>query len=188
MPAMQHLPEDQKTAITAYLLELNPDNMSNLASAETSAEINDPEEVYKLRYTNRGYTRFNDQEGYPAVKPPWGTLNAIDLNRGEIRWQVTLGEYPELTERGIPPTGTRNQGGPIVTAGGLIFIGATQDNFFRAFDKTTGETMCEYELPGPGYATPATYSIDGKQYLVIAVTGKEGSDFAGKYMAFALPT
>ncbi len=188
MPAMQHLPEDQKTAITAYLLELNPDNMSNLASAETSAEINDPEEVYKLRYTNRGYTRFNDQEGYPAVKPPWGTLNAIDLNRGEIRWQVTLGEYPELTERGIPPTGTRNQGGPIVTAGGLIFIGATQDNFFRAFDKTTGETMWEYELPGPGYATPATYSIDGKQYLVIAVTGKEGSDFAGKYMAFALPT
>ena len=187
MPAMQHIPEDQKTAITAYLLELNPDNMGNLASTELSAKVDDPEEVYKLRYTNRGYTRFNDQEGYPAVKPPWGTLNAIDLNRGEIRWQVVLGEYPELTERGIPPTGTRNQGGPIVTAGGLIFIGATQDNFFRAFDKTTGQVVWEHELPGPGYATPATYSVNGKQYVVIAVTGQEESGFAGKYIAFALP-
>jgi quinoprotein glucose dehydrogenase len=102
------------------------------------------------------------------VKPPWGTLNAIDLHRGAIRWTRTLGELPELTRRGIAPTGTENYGGPVVTAGGLLFIAATLDEKFRAFDKATGELLFEAALPAGGYATPSTYSVGGKQYVVIA--------------------
>ena len=122
-------------------------------------------------YTHLGYNRFLDPEGYPAVKPPWGTLNAIDLDAGEIRWSVTLGEVPELTRRGLPPTGTENYGGPIVTAGGLVFVGATKDERFRAFDKRTGRLLWETALPAGGYATPATYEKGGRQYVVIAAGG-----------------
>jgi quinoprotein glucose dehydrogenase len=135
-----------------------------------------------------GYNRFLDRDGYPAVKPPWGTLNAIDLDAGEIRWTVPLGEVPALTEKGIPLTGTENYGGPIVTAGGLIFIGATKDERFRAFDKTTGRALWETNLPAGGYATPATYEVNGKQYVVIAAGGgKMGTKSGDTYLAFALP-
>jgi quinoprotein glucose dehydrogenase len=139
-------------------------------------------------YTITGYNRFFDPDGYPAVKPPWGTLNAIDLDKGEIAWTVPLGELPELTKRGIPPTGTENYGGPVVTAGGLVFIGASKDEKFRAFDKKTGTVLWETSLPAGGYASPATYEVAGKQYVVIAAGGgKMGTKSGDAYVAFALP-
>ena len=140
-------------------------------------------------YNFAGYGRFLDQNGYPGIKPPWGLLNAIDLNKGEFAWQKVLGEFPELTAKGIPPTGTENFGGAIVTAGGLVFIGGTMDEKFRAFDKTTGEVLWEYKLPAGGYATPCTYSVNGKQYVVIAAGGggKLGTKSSDYFIAFALP-
>ncbi|MBI3117865.1 MAG: PQQ-binding-like beta-propeller repeat protein, partial [Candidatus Hydrogenedentes bacterium] len=139
-------------------------------------------------FNHTGYNRFVDQDGYPAVKPPWGTLSAIDLNRGEITWQVTLGESPELAAAGYRNTGAENYGGPIVTAGGLIFIAATKDEMFRAFDKETGALLWETKLPAAGYATPCTYMIRGRQYVVIAAAGgKIGSPAGDAYVAFALP-
>jgi quinoprotein glucose dehydrogenase len=139
-------------------------------------------------YSHTGYNRFLDPDGYPAVKPPWGTLNAIDLAKGEIAWTRPLGELPELTKAGLPPTGTENYGGPIVTAGGLVFIAATKDEKFRAFDKATGALLWETSLPAGGYATPSTYSVGGKQYVVIAAGGgKMGTKSGDAYVAFALP-
>jgi quinoprotein glucose dehydrogenase len=139
-------------------------------------------------YGHTGYNRWNDPDGYPAVKPPWGTLNAIDLNRGEIVWRVPLGEYPELTAKGVPPTGTENYGGPVVTAGGLVFIAATRDEKIRAFEARTGRVLWEAALPAAGYATPSTYSVNGRQYVVIACGGgKIGTRSGDAYVAFALP-
>jgi quinoprotein glucose dehydrogenase len=142
-----------------------------------------------LKYTFDGYNRFLDPEGYPAVAPPWGTLNAIDLNKGEIRWQIPLGEYPELAAKGTPVTGSENYGGAVVTAGGLLFIGATNfDKKFRAFDKLTGQLLWETVLPAAGNATPATYEVNGRQYIVVgAGGGKSGAPSGGSYVAFALP-
>nr|MCU0352911.1 PQQ-binding-like beta-propeller repeat protein [Cytophagales bacterium] len=135
-----------------------------------------------------GYNRFVDKDGYPAIKPPWGTLNAIDLNTGEYLWKVPFGEYKELTAKGIPLTGTENYGGPVVTAGGLLFIAATKDEKFRVFDKKTGKLLWETQLPAGGYATPSTYAVDGKQYVVIACGGgKMGTKSGDSYVAFALP-
>ncbi len=132
---------------------------------------------------------FTDQEGYPAISPPWGTLNAIDLNKGEILWRVPLGEYPELVKRGIRHTGTRNFGGPVLTAGNVLFIAATADEKIRAFDKFTGKVLWEHELPAGGYATPSTYMIDGKQYVVIVAGGggKNATNHGDSVIAFALP-
>ena len=140
------------------------------------------------RYEFAGYERWRDSAGFPAIEPPWGTLTAIDLNTGEHRWRITLGEHSALAARGMRATGTEHYGGPIVTAGGLLFIAATQDGQFRAFDKATGKLLWETALPAPGYATPATYSVRGKQYVVIAAGGgKLGSPSADAYVAFALP-
>ena len=139
-------------------------------------------------YTSSGYIRFLDAAGHPAIAPPWGTLTAIDLNFGTIGWQVTLGEFDDLTDRGVPPTGTENDGGPIVTAGGVVFIGATQDEKFRAFATDTGALLWEIELPAGGYATPATYLANGRQFVVIAAGGgKMGTRSGDSYVAFALP-
>lgn len=141
----------------------------------------------KYRFT--GYHKFLDPEGYPAVAPPWGTLNAINLNTGEYAWKIPFGEYPELAEKGLKNTGTENYGGPVVTAGGLLFIGATNhDRKFHAFDKTTGALLWETALPFSGNATPATYEIDGRQFVVIAASGgKSRGPRGGVYVAFALP-
>jgi quinoprotein glucose dehydrogenase len=135
------------------------------------------------------YTRLFDQDGYPGGKPPWGLLSAVDLGAGEVRWQVTLGEHEELTARGIPPTGTLNMGGSIVTAGGLVFIGATKDERFRAFDSATGKMLWQARLPYGGYATPATYSVNGRQFVVIAAGGggKLATPPGDAVVAFALP-
>jgi len=143
-----------------------------------------------MKYRFGGYRRLYDPDGYPAVVPPWGTLNAINLNSGEYAWKVPLGEYPELAAKGLSNTGTENYGGPIVTAGGLLFIGATNyDKKFRAFDKSTGELLWETTLPFSGNATPITYVIDGRQYVAIAAGGGKDlkSKSGGVYVAFALP-
>ena len=136
----------------------------------------------------RAVATWSDAEGFPAIKPPWGTLNAVDLNTGEIKWKVPLGEYPKLKARGIPPTGTENYGGPVVTAGGLVFIGATADETIRAFDKQTGAILWQAELPFGGNATPSTYMINGRQFVVISAGGaKSGRPAGGRVVAFALP-
>ncbi len=139
-----------------------------------------------LPYTMDGYNKFLDEEGYPAVSPPWGTLSAIDLNAGTIAWQVPLGEHPKLAQK---DTGSENYGGPIVTASGLVFIAATNfDNRIRAFDKKTGKLLWQAELPAAGNATPEVYEWQGRQFLVIACGGgKSGAPSGGKYVAFALP-
>ena len=129
-----------------------------------------------------------DDEGVPINSPPFGTLTAIDVAAGEIRWQVPLGDYPHLAERGITGAGTENYGGPIVTAGGLLFIAASADETLRAFDKRTGEVVWETSLPASGFATPSTYSVEGRQFLVIAAGGgKLGRPSGSTYVAYALP-
>jgi quinoprotein glucose dehydrogenase len=140
-------------------------------------------------YRSWGYVKFLDKEGYPATKPPWGTLNAVDLTTGKIKWKVPLGAYKKLTDMGIPTTGTENFGGCIATKGGLIFTGATRDLKFRAFDTKTGKVLWETQLPNGGFATPSTYAVNGKQYVIIAATGggKLGPPTGDTYVAFALP-
>jgi quinoprotein glucose dehydrogenase len=141
------------------------------------------------KYRNEGYILLRDPDGYPPLTPPWGTLNAIDLNKGEIRWQIPLGEYPELVAKGITNTGSDNYGGPVVTASGLLFIGATNfDKKFRAFDKLTGRLLWETVLPAAGNATPAIYEIGGREYVVIVCGGgKNDAPSGSSIVAFALP-
>ena len=140
-------------------------------------------------YDHTGYRKFLDQNGYPAIKPPWGRLTAIDLDKGELVWQVPLGSYPELIARGLPPTGSENFGGSLVTAGGLVFVGATLDQNFRAFDKRDGRLLWETKLEAGGYATPSTYQINGRQFVVIAAGGggQFGTTPGDAFVAFALP-
>ncbi len=141
-------------------------------------------------YAFTGYRKFLDPDGYPAIAPPWGTLSAIDLNTGKYLWKITLGEYPALAAQGMKDTGSENYGGPIVTAGGVLFIGATSyDRKFRAFDSHTGKLLWETTLPFAAGATPATYSVDGKQYVVIAASGGRDpkAPVGGVYIAFSLP-
>jgi quinoprotein glucose dehydrogenase len=149
-----------------------------------------PPKAERPSYSNSGYPKFYDQEGYPANKPPWGTLNCIDLNTGKLVWKVPLGEYPELTARGVPLTGTENYGGAMVTAGGLVFCSGTRDHKIRAFDKDTGKEVWSAKLPWVGNAPPASYEVNGRQFIVIAATGgnKLGTPYGDAYVAFAIPT
>ena len=141
------------------------------------------------KYRNEGYILFRDPDGYPPLTPPWGTLNAIDLNKGEICWQIPFGEYPELIAKGIKNTGSDNYGGPVVTSNGLLFIGATNfDKKFRAYDKLTGKLLWETILPAAGNATPSIYELNGREYVVIVCGGgKNGADSGSSIVAFALP-
>lgn len=142
-----------------------------------------------LKYRNTTFDIFLDPDGYPAIKPPWGTLNAIDLNSGETKWSIPFGEYPALAAQGMKDTGSDNYGGAIVTENGLLIIAATTyDHKIRAFDKTNGKLLWEAELPAAGNTTPATYMVNGKQYIVIACGGgKNGAPSGGTYVAYALP-
>jgi quinoprotein glucose dehydrogenase len=144
-----------------------------------------------MPYKSLGFRRFLDPEGYPALTPPWGTLSAIDLNTGGYLWKMPFGEYPELVDKGMSHTGSDNYGGPIVTAGGLVFIGATVfDQKMHAYDSRTGKLLWETVLPFAGLATPTTYMANGRQYVVIASSGGQTSPKAtgGLYIAFALST
>jgi quinoprotein glucose dehydrogenase len=179
MPGFPNLRGPDLNALVQYMMSGED---KELAPATSSA---------RERYRFTGYHKFLDPEGYPAVAPPWGTLNAINLHTGEYAWKIPFGEYPALAEKGMRDTGTENYGGPIVTAGGLLFIAATNfDRKFRAFDKRTGKLLWETTLPFAGNATPATYEVDGRQYVVIYATGGKGmqTDPTGNsYIAFALP-
>lgn len=197
MPSFSHVAREDREAIINFLLNMEtptpattssspPADIHNTVSTATAPSNTDF--PYVPPYLNNGNTQFRDQDGYPATKPPWGTLNAIDLNTGEYVWQVPLGEYPELIKQGIPPTGTENHGGPVVTAGGLLFIAATYDEKLRAFDRKTGKIVWEHKLPAGGFATPITYLVNGRQYVVIAAGGtRYGLKSGGSYVAFALP-
>jgi quinoprotein glucose dehydrogenase len=178
MPGFQSLQSLTVNAIVRYLMTGE--------DTPTDAPVITPT-YEKYRFT--GYHKFLDPDGYPAVAPPWGTMNAINLNTGEYAWQIPFGEYPELAEKGLKNTGTENYGGPIVTAGGLVFIGATNhDRKFHVFDKATGALLWETTLPFSGNATPATYEVNGRQFVVIAASGgKSRGPRGGVYVAFALP-
>ncbi|HEV8381336.1 MAG TPA: pyrroloquinoline quinone-dependent dehydrogenase [Gemmatimonadales bacterium] len=179
MPAFAALPVAEKTAVLEYLgYAVAPADTAGWTSPQAQATL----------YEFAGYERWRDTAGYPAVKPPWGTLSAIDLNSGEYRWRIPLGEFAALTARGMQVTGTEQYGGPIVTRGGLVFIAATQDAKFRAFDKSTGRLLWEATLPVPGYATPSTFAVGGKQFVVVAAGGgKLGSPTGDTYVAYSLP-
>lgn len=190
MPAFSFLPQNTREELADFLLDLNkrPTTRGLGPVRGGSVEGEGTRSYYEVPFVRAGGGRWLDDEGYPNVKPPWGTLNAIDLNTGEYRWKVPLGEYPELAAKGVPPTGTDNYGGPVVTAGGLVFIAATLDEKIRAFDQQTGKILWEAKLPTAGYATPTTYMAGGRQYLVIACGGgKLGSKSDDAYVAFALP-
>lgn len=194
MPAFKQISGGEKEAIAAFLLnkqDKEPGAAKGKKVKEAVAENNPLHKksiLDEVHYTMTGYNRFVDKDGNPGIKPPWGTMNAVDLNTGKLLWKVPLGEFEELTKKGISPTGTECYGGPLVTKGGLIFIAATKDSKIRAFDKKSGKVVWEAKLPVPGYATPATYTIDGKQYVVIACGGgKIGSKSGDEYIAFALP-
>ena len=178
MPGFTVLSAADKDAIVAYLLGKD-------TAAGTGVPSNAPA---RIPYQFNGYNRFVDSRGYPAISPPWGTLTAIDLASGQRLWQVTLGEFKELTAKGIPPTGAENYGGPVVTAGGVLFIAATKDGMFRAFDTRNGAVLWSTTLPAAAFATPTTYAVNGRQYVVVACGGtKLGTPKGDSYVAFALP-
>jgi len=182
MPAFKQLTGEEQGAIASFILEATAKQKNAFKQAPQPVDT-----FLHLPYSITGYNKFLSKEGYNAMSPPWGTLNAIDLNKGEIVWKIPLGEYPELKDKaGI--TGTENYGGPVVTAGGILFIAASRDGKIRAFNKATGKQLWEATLPAPGFATPAVYEKNGKEYLVIACGGgKLGTKPGDAYVAFALP-
>jgi len=184
MPGFNNLTKEQKQAIASFVLG---NKAEQVKAYKGPAEKTDGPP--KALYGFTGYNKFLTKEGYPALSPPWGTLNAINLNTGELVWKIPLGEFEELKAKGIPPTGRENYGGSVVTAGGLLFIGASADGKFRAINKHTGKILWEVDLPAPGVATPSVYSVNGKQYIVIACGGsKWGGKSSDAYVAFALPS
>ena len=186
MPGFPKLTPPEDAAILRYLgpsSESSPAAPRELAGSSSNSSSSP-------RYTFTGYHKFLDPEGYPAVAPPWGTLNAIDLNSGKYLWKIPLGNYPELVAKGMSNTGSENYGGPVVTAGGVVFIGATVfDRKLRAFEAKTGRLLWQGDLPFAGTATPSTYTIRGKQYIVIATSGARDAKGpqGAAYVAFALP-
>jgi quinoprotein glucose dehydrogenase len=187
MPAFKTIPDGEKKALLTFLLKLPEKEAVGVSARGKEPMIAPGVGLPPPAYTMAGYNRFVDKDGYPGIKPPWGTLNAVNLATGKLLWKVPLGEFDELTKKGIPKTGTENYGGPLVTKSGLVFIAATKDEKIRAFDKKTGKEVWSTKLPAAGYATPAAYEIDGKEYIVICCGGgKIGSKSGDSYVAFAL--
>lgn len=185
MAGFPNLSNDQRKNLVEFLFA----DDAKARPVESRSERNEVTGDHSLvEYKISGYTKFLDSDGYPAISPPWGTLNAIDLNTGEYKWKIVYGEYPDLMEKGLPQTGSENYGGPVVTASGLLFIAGTRDKKFRAYNKSTGELVWETKLPAAAFATPATYEVNGRQYLVVACGGsKNGAEKGDSYVAFALP-
>ncbi len=184
MPGFNHLGPGEKTAIASFILDQKSIQLDKFVAAE---KVKDEYHQIPFSSTSGRPTKFETKEGYPAVSPPWGTLTAINLNTGEFVWKQPLGDYPELKAKGIH-SGTENFGGPVVTAGGVLFIAATKDEKFRAFNKRTGELLWETDLPTAGFATPSIYEIDGKQFVVIACGGGKLKTKSGdSFVAFSLP-
>jgi quinoprotein glucose dehydrogenase len=184
MPPFNSLTDEQVQAVVRYLTRApgEEERPRRVAAGEDGKD--------DMPFKGMGFRRFTDPEGYPATAPPWGTLSAIDLNTGQYLWKIPFGTYPELVAKGMADTGSDNYGGPVVTAGGLLFIGASVfDEKFHAYDKTTGKVLWETDLPFAGLATPSTYMVDGKQYVVIAAGGGQSrkKPSGGVYVAFALP-
>ena len=177
MPGFPQISSADKKALVDFLLGMEK------KEAGTNKEV-----VYSsIPYSFDGYNKFLDKNGYPAITPPWGSLTAIDLNTGEHVWQRSLGEFKELSAKGIPVTGTENYGGGIVTKGGLFMIAATRDRMFRAFDKMTGKLIWETELPTSSFASSSTYKVNGIQYVVLTVGGTKLNEKKGdSYIAFRL--
>lgn len=185
MPGFKQIDATDRQAIIDFIFG---EEKSEAPSEAEGIDLSERSLEAKLPYRFNGYVKFLDDRGYPAIEPPWGTLTAIDLATGKHIWQKTLGEFKELTDEGHELTGAENYGGPVVTAGGVLFIAATKDGMFRAYDKRTGSLLWETELPAAGFATPSTYEINGKQYIVIACGGtKLGTKKGDSYVAFALP-
>jgi quinoprotein glucose dehydrogenase len=183
MPSFKRLPDAEKDAIAAYLLAL-PNGKQMYVERDKRKETAYDQVPYKMA----GYNKFLTPKGNPAISPPWGSLNAINLKTGKLLWKVPLGEYPELKKKGVPPTGTENYGGPVVTAGGLVFIAGTPDKMFRAFNKMNGKLVWSYELPFAAFATPAMYKIGDKQFITIACGGGKLKSTSGDaYVTFAIP-
>ena len=183
MPSFKRLPDAEKEAIASYLLAL-PNGKQAYVERDKRKETAYDRVPYKMA----GYNKFLTPKGNPAISPPWGSLNAINLKTGKLLWKVPLGEYPELKKKGVPPTGTENYGGPVVTAGGLVFIAGTPDKMFRAFNKMNGKLVWSYELPFAAFATPAMYKIGDKQFITIACGGGKLKTTSGDaYVTFAIP-
>src|SRR6266550_1752206 len=190
MPSFARLSSEARAALERYVTSSPPGPLS-VPESSPPGPLSVPERGdarVRLQKYRVQYARFLDPDGYPAVKPPWGTLSAIDLNTGRYLWKIPLGEYRELAAQGMTGTGCENYGGPVVTAGGLVFIGATNyDAKFRAFDKANGALLWETTLPAAGNATPAIYTVNGRQFIVIATSGgKAKARVPARYVAFAL--
>jgi quinoprotein glucose dehydrogenase len=183
MPGFNNLSKEEKNAIASFILDIKSEQDKTYTGS-----VQNIKKPIASAYNFTGYNKFLTKEGYPAISPPWGTLNAINLNTGDLVWKIPFGEFKELKDKGIPTTGRENYGGPLVTAGGVLFIAATADGKFRAFNKRTGALLWETDLPAPGIATPAVYEVQGKQFVVIACGGsKWGGKSGDSYVAFALP-
>ncbi|CAL1516778.1 PQQ-binding-like beta-propeller repeat protein [Chitinophaga sp. MM2321] len=182
MPGFNNLSKEEKNAVASFILDLKSEQPKTY-TGPAQKQDGPPKALYGFT----GYNKFLTKEGYPAINPPWGTISAIDLNTGELVWKVPFGEFEELKAKGVPVTGRENYGGPVVTAGGLLFIGASADGKFRVYNKMTGKILWETDLPAPGVATPSTYTVNGKQYVVIACGGsKWGGKSSDAYVAFTL--
>jgi quinoprotein glucose dehydrogenase len=176
MPAFANIQGNTLAALQDYLAT-GKDNGPQKEMAGTAPS--------KYKFT--GYRKFLDPDGYPAVAPPWGTLNAIDLNTGAYLWKIPLGEYPELADK---TTGSENYGGPVLTASNLLFIGATlYDKKIRTFDAATGALLWQDTMPFAGNATPITYMAGGRQFVLIQTDNARDKKApqGAAYIAFALP-